>query len=559
MLSRRKWLLPMLAAVAVVCFFASVPTLSAKDKASTKAAKMEKQEEKKEVKQEKEYGTISEYASDLYASDPEFRDEVDRAYQDLQRQHALLAYHVNTSFKVNLVTTEGDYFGLDPVLYNDPRVQDYVDRIGQMLVPENSEKLYAFRVVSNPVPSARALSTGTIYISTGLISLTDNEAQLSYILSHELAHVYKDHWKTRVMVERAVPRYESHLAKKRAITGALVGAGLGAAIGGAAGQSAAAASQGLAMGVATGLAASAVLSGFEARKMNVDWTLPQEDEADAFALRNALDHNYDVNEVPRLYATLKGTLHADSRVSLGFVADGRRIDTRTKYVTAQLATTYKTDYEKKLKAEQLLGTSPDYQLMMAELKRDNGIMALQFDMLDMAKKNLHQAVGLRSDDALALFYVGKIDKLIARTPEQRREAEENTLHAIKLDENRHALPEAELQEALLLMEKTDSASQTEAVVALKSYINSYQAKQVAEWKYFNALPPNMVILYDYLRLLGEPNWKPQYPELQRVLTADFGNGGTNAALGPIVASTGAATLPATVPAAPAPKSTSPRK
>jgi len=549
----------MLAAVAVVCFFASVPTLSAKDKASTKAAKMEKQEEKKEVKQEKEYGTISEYASDLYASDPEFRDEVDRAYQDLQRQHALLAYHVNTSFKVNLVTTEGDYFGLDPVLYNDPRVQDYVDRIGQMLVPENSEKLYAFRVVSNPVPSARALSTGTIYISTGLISLTDNEAQLSYILSHELAHVYKDHWKTRVMVERAVPRYESHLAKKRAITGALVGAGLGAAIGGAAGQSAAAASQGLAMGVATGLAASAVLSGFEARKMNVDWTLPQEDEADAFALRNALDHNYDVNEVPRLYATLKGTLHADSRVSLGFVADGRRIDTRTKYVTAQLATTYKTDYEKKLKAEQLLGTSPDYQLMMAELKRDNGIMALQFDMLDMAKKNLHQAVGLRSDDALALFYVGKIDKLIARTPEQRREAEENTLHAIKLDENRHALPEAELQEALLLMEKTDSASQTEAVVALKSYINSYQAKQVAEWKYFNALPPNMVILYDYLRLLGEPNWKPQYPELQRVLTADFGNGGTNAALGPIVASTGAATLPATVPAAPAPKSTSPRK
>src|SRR5208283_3786492 len=162
-------------------------------------------------------------------------------------------------------------------------------------------------------------------------------------------------------------------------------------------------------------------------------------------------------------------------------------------------------------------------------------------------------------DALALFYVGKIDKLIARTPEQRREAEENTLHAIKLDENRHALPEAELQEALLLMEKTDSASQTEAVVALKSYINSYQAKQVAEWKYFNALPPNMVILYDYLRLLGEPNWKPQYPELQRVLTADFGNGGTNAALGPIVASTGAATLPATVPAAPAPKSTSPRK
>jgi predicted Zn-dependent protease len=440
------------------------------------------------------------------------------------------------------------------VLYNDPRVQDYVDRIGQTLVPANSEKLYAFRVVSNPVPSARALSTGTIYISTGLLSLTDNEAQLSYILSHELAHVYKDHWKTRVMVERAVPRYEAHLAKRRAITGAIVGAGVGAALGGAVGQSAAAAGQGLALGVTAGLATSMFMTGIEAKKMNVDWTLPQEDEADAFALRNALDHNYDVNEVPKLYATLKGTEHADSRVSLGFVADGRRIDTRTKYVNDQMATTYKVDYEKKLKAEQLVGTSPDYQLMMAELKRDNGILALQFDMLDMANKNLHQAVQLRSDDALALFYLGKIDKLIARTSEQREEAENTTLRAIKLDQDRHMLPEADLQEALLLMEKTDPGSQTAAVTALKSYILGYQTKQVSEWKYYNALPPNMIILYDYLRLLGDPNWKPQFPELQRVLTADFGSGGTNASLGPVVESAGTSPVPNT--AAPAPKANS---
>ena len=49
--------------------------------------------------------------------------------------------------------------------------------------------MYTFRVLYDPIPKALTLSTGTIYISTGMLSVLDNEAELSYVLAHEIAHV----------------------------------------------------------------------------------------------------------------------------------------------------------------------------------------------------------------------------------------------------------------------------------------------------------------------------------------------------------------------------------
>ena len=64
-----------------------------------------------------------------------------------------------------------------------------------------------------------------------------------------------------------------------------------------------------------------------------------------------------------------------------------------------------------------------------------------------------------------------------------------------------------------MIDKPDSASQQEAVEALKDYITTYQDARVEAWEYSATLPPNMEILYDYLRLLGETRWKPGYPEV----------------------------------------------
>ena len=48
-------------------------------------------------------------------------------------------------------------------------------------------------VLLRPLPYANSLATGTIYLSTGMISLLDNESQLAFLLMHEAGHVILSH------------------------------------------------------------------------------------------------------------------------------------------------------------------------------------------------------------------------------------------------------------------------------------------------------------------------------------------------------------------------------
>lgn len=485
-------------------FFSRVASAQLKHKSDEE---LQEKEEKRRDKEAKKYANLAEFAEDQYTGDPDFHDHVDQAFQDLQSEHAMEAFDINTTDAAQIVVKEGDVIKIRRALYDNPRVQDYVNRVGQSLVPFDSQKLYAFKVIQSPVPVAYTLSTGTVYISTGLISLTDNEAQIAYILSHELAHAYLDHWKVKVMSALAEQEYNRKQERKSAMYGALLGGAAGAIVGGRGGNAE------MALAVAAGGAVTgAALGAAFARRIDVDWDYVQENAADDFAIKNTLDKNYDVQEVPKLYQVMSDAATVDQRVALGFLGNKKRVKDRTEYARKMIGTTLKPDYEKKLAAAQLIGTSPDYQLMMAELKRDNGIMALYFDMFDMARKNLRQAVSLRSDDARARYYYGQVLKLVARTDADRDLANSELATAIKLDANRHFIPEAQLQRALLLIDKPDSASQQEAVQAIKDYVTTYRDARVDAQKYGGALPSNMEILYDYLRVLGETRWKPGYPE-----------------------------------------------
>src|SRR5215510_1754062 len=191
------------------------------------------QDPKKQSKQEREYQKIKQFSEKLYAEDALFRDEVDESYRQKRREHSEMAYFTNTrDAQDDQVTRSGDKLKVEDTLYDNPLVQDYVNRVGQSIVPRDSKNLYAFKVTLNPIPEARALSTGTIYISSGLLSMIDNEAQLAYVLGHEVAHVEKDHWREDVIVERGIQRFYEKQAQKRA----LVGLGAGAAVGGATGS-----------------------------------------------------------------------------------------------------------------------------------------------------------------------------------------------------------------------------------------------------------------------------------------------------------------------------------
>ncbi len=485
------------------------------EKAKKKEDERKDKEAKARAKDAKKFNTLKDFAEDLYASDIEYKEEVDTSYLDLQADHALQAYRINTTHPKEYLSTdtEGEVLKIRRALYDNPRVSEYVNRLGQRLVPEDSDKLYTFKVMVNPIPTAYTLSTGTILVSTGMISVLDNEAQLAYILAHELAHVHKDHWRLKVMMPLAETEYNERQERKNAwkgaLLGALVGAGVGAAVGGKSG-----AGQGASIGVLAGTAIAAAYS----RKMSLDWHSAQEDEADDFALKAVLDNAYDAQEVPRLYGTLASVARADARTQLGFLGQRSRIGARNEYAQRQLKGVFQAKYQELLNAGKLVGTSPEYNLVMAELKRDNGIEAFYFDMFHMAKMNLQQSFTLRSDDPLAAYYYARVLKQVGRTKEDLDQAKQLILTAMRLD-TRQSIPEIQLHRALLHVESKEPALQSEAIQSLKQYILAYQKKRMDARGEDGTLPPNVDILYDYMRLLGDKNWKAPLPGAQRQTVA----------------------------------------
>src|ERR1043166_5769273 len=72
----------------------------------------------------------------------------------------------------------------------------YLKRIGQVLVPRDEQfenVTWRFRALRDPQPNAFALPNGSIYVTTGLMSLVDNESALAAVLAHEMTHVLRRH------------------------------------------------------------------------------------------------------------------------------------------------------------------------------------------------------------------------------------------------------------------------------------------------------------------------------------------------------------------------------
>mgnify|MGYP006423501627 CR=1 FL=1 len=79
--------------------------------------------------------------------------------------------------------------------YDDPALQEYVDRIGQRLAKHSDmpDLEWTFTVIDAPDLNAFALPGGFIYINRGLLAYLDSEAQLAGVIGHEIAHVTARH------------------------------------------------------------------------------------------------------------------------------------------------------------------------------------------------------------------------------------------------------------------------------------------------------------------------------------------------------------------------------
>lgn len=431
------------------------------------------------------------------AQRPDVKEKIDAAVDQLRRQHMEQAFGVNTADERDESVRHGL---VPPLLYDNPILQDFVNGVGQRLVPKDSENLYAFKILFDPVPRAESLTTGTVYVSTGLIAMIDNEAQLAYILGHEIAHVEKNHHteaiRNGIVEAELIEDKEKAAARNRMIFGMAM-AGAGAAIGGAAGGVDAAIA-GAAVGGLGGYLIGQFL--FRNKLVPTEWSALQENEADEMGLKLAVATGYDIRQVPPLYAMLEDQVKHDSRVGLGFMGNARRVRERTQNIKSLLEGPLKADIAAREQQGALIGSTPNFSVLIAALKRDNGIVAMLYDLFPLAKRNLEDAIALRSNDPRTHVWLGRCYRLIGRTEEEKQEAVKHFLQAIKLDSQRNSYPDPHLQYALAMIDRNNPSDYAEIQGQLKTYVTVYQRDNGGQ------VPRNMDVIYDYFLLTGENAW-----------------------------------------------------
>ncbi|MGH7572086.1 MAG: M48 family metalloprotease [Gemmatimonadota bacterium] len=85
-------------------------------------------------------------------------------------------------------------------VYEDPELQRYVETVGQRLAAfsERPDLPWTFRVADDPAVNAFALPGGFIYVTRGLLTTLNSEAELAAVLGHEIGHVTARHAVNRI-------------------------------------------------------------------------------------------------------------------------------------------------------------------------------------------------------------------------------------------------------------------------------------------------------------------------------------------------------------------------
>ena len=79
--------------------------------------------------------------------------------------------------------------------YANPRVQAYVNELGQRLAKQSHRKNleWHFTVLDSPEINAFALPGGYVYVTRGLMAYMESEADLAGVIGHEIGHVTARH------------------------------------------------------------------------------------------------------------------------------------------------------------------------------------------------------------------------------------------------------------------------------------------------------------------------------------------------------------------------------
>lgn len=163
-------------------------------------------------------------------------------------------------------------------LYPDPKVQAYVNELGQRLAAKSERPSlpWSFKVVDDPAVNAFALPGGYIYVTRGIMAHLRSEAEMVAVMGHEIGHVTARH-------------SASQMSKQQLAMGGLV---LGMAVKPELQQLAGLAQQGLGL-------------------LFLKFGRDDENQADELGLRYMTRQAYDPQEMLEVFGVLDGVTRAE--------------------------------------------------------------------------------------------------------------------------------------------------------------------------------------------------------------------------------------------------------
>ena len=111
------------------------------------------------------------------------KQKISRKERKVERKFAL-----NSNFSIDAMLLSGK------VLYGDP-LSIYVNKVADKILASDTmlRKELRFYVLKSTTVNAYASGQGIVFVTVGLLSKIQNEAELAYILCHEISHFVKKH------------------------------------------------------------------------------------------------------------------------------------------------------------------------------------------------------------------------------------------------------------------------------------------------------------------------------------------------------------------------------
>ncbi len=109
--------------------------------------------------------------------------------KDRRRDHkSKKTFYLQSSFIIDDLLHSGD------VLFSDD-VTIYINKIADELLKNNPElrKKISFYCVKSAAPNAFATDRGDIFVNLGLLAAMKTEAEIAFVLAHEIVHFEKKH------------------------------------------------------------------------------------------------------------------------------------------------------------------------------------------------------------------------------------------------------------------------------------------------------------------------------------------------------------------------------